>query len=86
MGNHMNKHIAALTVACLAATSANAAGLPERIKSAGKVVVANQPNYPPMEYVDPATNELRVSTSISALRLPRSSAPRSNGRISASNR
>lgn len=59
MGNHMNKHIAALTLACLAATSANAAGLPERVKSAGKVVVANQPNYPPMEYVDPATNELK---------------------------
>ncbi|TWA49698.1 amino acid ABC transporter substrate-binding protein (PAAT family) [Sinorhizobium medicae] len=55
----MNKHIAALTVACLAATSASAAGLPERIKTAGKVVAANQPNYPPMEYVDPATNELK---------------------------
>lgn len=54
----MNKYIAALTVACLAATSASAAGLPERIKTAGKVIAANQPNYPPMEYVDPATNEL----------------------------
>lgn len=59
MGNHMNKHLAMLAVLCLAATAANAEGLPERIKSAGKVVVANQPNYPPMEYKDPATNELK---------------------------
>lgn len=34
----------------LASTAAQAEGLPERIKSAGKVIVANQPNYPPMEY------------------------------------
>lgn len=54
----MKKHLAMLAVACLAATSVSAAGLPERIKSAGKVVVANQPNYPPMEYKDPATNTL----------------------------
>jgi polar amino acid transport system substrate-binding protein len=54
----MKKHLAMLAVACLAATSISAAGLPERIKSAGKVVVANQPNYPPMEYKDPATNTL----------------------------
>ncbi|WP_162458082.1 ABC transporter substrate-binding protein [Mesorhizobium tianshanense] len=54
----MNKHLAMVAVTCLAATSVNAEGLPERIKSAGKVIVANQPNYPPMEYKDPATNEL----------------------------
>ncbi|MEZ2223200.1 ABC transporter substrate-binding protein [Rhizobium sp. RCC_161_2] len=54
----MKKHLAMLTIACLAVTSVSAAGLPERIKSAGKVVVANQPNYPPMEYKDPATNTL----------------------------
>jgi polar amino acid transport system substrate-binding protein len=54
----MKKHLAMLAVACLAATSVSAAGLPERIKSAGKVVVANQPNYPPMEYKDPVTNTL----------------------------
>lgn len=58
MGNHMNKYLAMVAVTCLAATSVNAEGLPERIKSAGKVIVANQPNYPPMEYKDPATNEL----------------------------
>jgi polar amino acid transport system substrate-binding protein len=54
----MKKHLTMLAVACLAATSVSAAGLPERIKSAGKVVVANQPNYPPMEYKDPVTNTL----------------------------
>lgn len=42
---------------CLASV-AGAEGLPEKYKTAGKVVVANQPNYPPMEYVDPATNTL----------------------------
>lgn len=42
---------------CLA-SAASAEGLPEKYKTAGKVVVANQPNYPPMEYVDPATNTL----------------------------
>lgn len=42
---------------CLAC-AASAEGLPEKYKTAGKVVVANQPNYPPMEYVDPATNTL----------------------------
>ncbi len=54
----MQKRLALIAIACLAATSAYAAGLPDRIKTAGKVVVANQPNYPPMEYRDPATNQL----------------------------
>lgn len=44
--------------AIVAATAAQAEGLPDRIKTAGKVVIANQPNYPPMEYKDPATNTL----------------------------
>ncbi|MCQ1574200.1 ABC transporter substrate-binding protein [Neorhizobium galegae] len=44
--------------ALLASTVVHAEGLPDRIKSAAKVVVANQPNYPPMEYKDPATNTL----------------------------
>ena len=44
--------------AIVAATAVQAEGLPDRIKSAGKVIVANQPNYPPMEYKDPATNTL----------------------------
>ena len=42
----------------LASTVVHAEGLPDRIKTADKVVVANQPNYPPMEYKDPATNTL----------------------------
>lgn len=46
-------------VACAVAVPAAAQGLPDRIKTAGKVVVANQPNYPPMEYKDPATNQLK---------------------------
>ncbi|PSH70355.1 ABC transporter substrate-binding protein [Phyllobacterium brassicacearum] len=54
----MKKHLAILTLTCLAATAVHAQGLPERIKTAGKVTVANQPNYPPMEYKDPATNTL----------------------------
>lgn len=50
---------ALITLAALvAATAAQAEGLPDRIKTAGKVIVANQPNYPPMEYKDPATNTL----------------------------
>ena len=54
----MKKHLALLTLACLAATAVNAQDLPEKVKTAGKVIVANQPNYPPMEYKDPATNTL----------------------------
>jgi polar amino acid transport system substrate-binding protein len=54
----MKKHLALLTLACLAVTAVNAEGLPEKVKTAGKVIVANQPNYPPMEYKDPATNTL----------------------------
>lgn len=55
----MKKALALLALATVAATAAQAAELPDRIKTAGKVVVANQPNYPPMEYRDPATNELK---------------------------
>ncbi len=47
-----------LAAALLGSVVAHADGLPDRIKSAGKIVVANQPNYPPMEYKDPATNTL----------------------------
>jgi polar amino acid transport system substrate-binding protein len=55
----MNKYLAVLALTGLVATSVSAQNLPERIKTAGKVVVANTPNYPPMEYKDPATNELK---------------------------
>lgn len=46
-------------LACAMVVPAAAQDLPARIKSAGKVIVANQPNYPPMEYKDPATNTLK---------------------------
>jgi len=54
----MKKQLALIALACVAGSAAAAEGLPEKYKAAGKVVVANQPNYPPMEYRDPATNEL----------------------------
>jgi polar amino acid transport system substrate-binding protein len=49
-----------LTAALLAATTlaARAQALPERIKTAGKLVIATQPNYPPIAFKDPATNQL----------------------------
>jgi polar amino acid transport system substrate-binding protein len=49
-----------LASALLAATSfaASAQALPERIKTAGKIVVATQPNYAPITYKDPAANKL----------------------------
>jgi polar amino acid transport system substrate-binding protein len=50
----------ALTAALLSATalSAQAQALPDRIKTAGKIIVATQPNYPPIAFKDPATNKL----------------------------
>lgn len=45
----------ALTMAC---TGAHAADLPERVKKAGKLVIATQANYPPIAYKDPASGEL----------------------------
>lgn len=49
-----------LATALLAATalSAQAQALPDRIKTAGKIVIATQPNYPPIAFKDPATNAL----------------------------
>jgi polar amino acid transport system substrate-binding protein len=54
----MMKKTVFIALCCAFAASAHAEGLPEKYKTAGKVVVANQPNYPPMEYKDPATNTL----------------------------
>jgi len=52
----------ALTIACflsLGVTGAFAAvALPDRIASRGKLIVAIVPNYPPMEFRDPASNTL----------------------------
>lgn len=49
-----------LAAALLSATAlaAQAQALPDRIKTAGKIVVATQPNYPPIAFKDPATNKL----------------------------
>ena len=34
--------------------------LPERIQKAGKIVIATYPNYPPLTFRDPATNQRLV--------------------------
>jgi polar amino acid transport system substrate-binding protein len=48
-----------LSAALLAtASTANAQAVPDRIKAAGKLVIATQPNYAPITYKDPATNKL----------------------------
>lgn len=33
--------------------------LPDNIKESGKIIVANKPNYPPLEYKDPLTGKLK---------------------------
>lgn len=38
--------------------AASAVDAPPRIKKAGKLVIATQPNYPPITYKDPATNKM----------------------------
>ncbi|WP_454691918.1 ABC transporter substrate-binding protein [Achromobacter aloeverae] len=58
----MKTLIAALPVvlACAApsaAPAASSAGLPARIEQAGKLVIATQPNYPPIAYKDLATGK-----------------------------
>jgi polar amino acid transport system substrate-binding protein len=42
----------------LASSAAFAQALPDRIRTAGKIVIATQPNYAPISYKDPATNRL----------------------------
>jgi polar amino acid transport system substrate-binding protein len=51
--------VATAVAAAVAATSAYATDLPDRIKKAGKIIAATQPNYPPITYKDPATNQLQ---------------------------
>ena len=53
----MKKAILAASVSMLA-LGAQAADLPAKYAEAGKIVAANTPNYPPMEYRDPDTNVL----------------------------
>jgi len=55
--NMIRQSAAALFVAVLA-IGASAQRVPERIKKAGKLVAATQPNYAPISYKDPATNQL----------------------------
>ena len=52
---HLMLGLAAIAFAAPAA----AQELPDRIKTAGKVVIATMPNYPPITYKDPATNQLK---------------------------
>lgn len=49
--------IIAIVVVCFLAAPAGAQDLPDRVKKAGKIVVATKPNYPPITYKDPATNQ-----------------------------
>jgi polar amino acid transport system substrate-binding protein len=54
----MKSRIAVVVAVVFAlAAVAGAQELPERIKKAGKIVVATKPNYPPITYKDPATNQ-----------------------------
>ena len=55
--NTLQQSAIALVVAAFAAGAA-AQELPERIKKAGKLVAATQPNYAPISYKDPASNQL----------------------------
>lgn len=50
--------ILAATLGLVAAAAVAAAELPDRIKKAGKIVAATQPNYPPIAFKDPASNQL----------------------------
>ena len=40
------------------ALAAQAQALPDRVKTAGKIIIATQPNYPPITFKDVATNQL----------------------------
>ena len=44
-----------LAAGLLLAGTAHAQPVPDRIKAAGKLVIATNPNYPPITYKDPAT-------------------------------
>ncbi len=48
--------ISAALLATVSAASAQA--VPERVKAAGKLVIATNPNYAPITFKDPATNKL----------------------------
>lgn len=46
------------TIGLAAAAAISAAELPDRVKKAGKIIAATQPNYPPIAFKDPASNQL----------------------------
>lgn len=52
------RHAAVALLVAVVAFGAAAQQLPERIKKTGKIVAATQPNYAPISYKDPATNQL----------------------------
>lgn len=57
MKKSLQRLIAASLLAGIA-SAASAVEAPARIKKAGKLVIATQPNYPPIAYKDPATSKL----------------------------
>jgi polar amino acid transport system substrate-binding protein len=50
--------VIAAAVLIAGASAASAQAVPDRIKAAGKIVIATQPNYAPIAYKNPATNAL----------------------------
>ena len=56
--NALQKTVVA-TLGLVAAFAVAATDLPDRVKKAGKIVAATQPNYPPIAFKDPATNQLQ---------------------------
>jgi polar amino acid transport system substrate-binding protein len=54
----MKRFLATTLVCCATAASAMAVELPPEIAKRGSIKVAIVPNYPPMEFKDPATNTL----------------------------
>jgi polar amino acid transport system substrate-binding protein len=54
----MIKHLLAVALTCAACVSAMAIELPAEIAKQGSIKIAIVPNYPPMEFRDPATNTL----------------------------
>jgi polar amino acid transport system substrate-binding protein len=56
--NALQKTVVA-ALGLIAAFAVAAADLPDRVKKAGKIVAATQPNYPPIAFKDPATNQLQ---------------------------
>ncbi|MCW3476525.1 ABC transporter substrate-binding protein [Limobrevibacterium gyesilva] len=55
----MRLHIIAVAAAlAIGMAGAQAQTLPERYKTAGKIVIGTTPNYPPVTFKDPQTNQL----------------------------